>query len=419
MKNDGYNFLKNIEKPLAIIFGNDSVSILGLIRNFQKGNIPTIVLTSKTKKQIFSFSKYCISITCPDPIINEKEFIDFLLNIGKEIKLKGVLFPTNDNDLYLLLKHRALLEEYFIFPIADLNIVDKLLNKHKFYMTLEELDIPHPKTYFPNTVDELSKISEEISFPCIIKPAYSGYFRYDFQKKFFIVRNKEELKQYFTIGINRNHKLIIQEIILGNTNNQYGLNAFYDKNHNSHGIFMYNKIREWPDFGGVGCYLESVEIPELEKITTSLIKNINYYGIVDVEFKKDPKDNTYKLIEINPRVWLENSLPTRYGLNIPYLAYIQTIGKNEEKCIFSKNSVKWFNLYEDVPAVLYNIKKGTLNFNEWIKSYKGKKEYAIFTGDDPLPAFVLFVNFIFIDFPFFLIRYIKRHLFKKRTKNSL
>ena len=136
-------FFKDIEKPIAFVFGDDNVSILGVIRNLGKVNIPSVVLNSKKKRQIFSFSKYCINIVCPDPVNNEKKFIDFLLDLGKKLKVKGVLFPTSDIHVYKLLKHRTLLEEYFIFPVAELNVVEKLLDKTNFYLRLTSWDHRH------------------------------------------------------------------------------------------------------------------------------------------------------------------------------------------------------------------------------------------------------------------------------------
>jgi len=409
---DYSDFFENIEKPIAFIFGNDNVSILGVIRNLGKADVPCVVLNSKKKRQIFSFSRYGENIVCPDSTTDEKKFIDFLLNIGKKLKTKGVIFPTSDIDVHILLKHRDILEKYFIFPMAELNVVNMLLDKHNFYTLLEQFGIPHPKTYFPKNIDELHQIFEKISYPCIVKPAFSGYFRRDFQGKFFIAKNREEIIQYYKKVVEKNHKLIIQEIIPGESNNQYGLNAYYNQNYKPHGLFIYNKIRELPIFGGIGCYLQNVEIPELERITTSLIKKIKYYGIVDVEFRKDPRDGLFKCIEINPRIWFQNSFPTYFGMNIPYIVYMNVIGKNVDGVKPSKDIVKWFHLYEDIFSAFKYLKTGTMTLNEWIKSYSGKKMHAIFTWDDPLPAFVSFINFIFIELPYFLIRKLKRNHIK-------
>ena len=413
---DDFNFVENIEKPIALVFGNDNIAVLEVTRNLGKMNIPTVVVTPRKSRQLFSFSKYCSYIICPDLKTDEKKYIDFLLDFGKKLKTKGVLFPTSDIDLHVLLKYRTPLEKYFIYPMAELDIVDKLLDKDKFYTLLDQYNIPHAKTYFPNNIEELYQISEKITLPCIIKPAYSGYFRRDFEIKFFIARTKDQIIQYYNIVSKRNHKLIIQEIIPGDAKQMYGFNTYYDQNYNPHGIFMYNRIREWPIFAGNGCYLQSVDVPELERITTQLIKKINYYGIVDAEFKKDPRDELFKLIEINPRIWLQNSFPTRCGINIPYIAYMIALDQKMVDIKVSKIGVKWLNLREDIFSAIQSLKNRTLSCRDWLGSYKGENDYAIFKRNDPLPAVIKFIDFSIIEFPRVLIRKLKKSFQMKVKK---
>ena len=58
-------------------------------------------------------------------------------------------------------------------------------------------------------------------------------------------------------------------------------------------------------------------IPELEQYGSVLLKEIGYYGLSEVEFKKDPRDGRYKLLEINARTWLWHSLAIRCGVDFP------------------------------------------------------------------------------------------------------
>jgi predicted ATP-grasp superfamily ATP-dependent carboligase len=158
---------------------------------------------------------------------------------------------------------------------------------------------------------------------------------------------------------------------------------------------MYRRIRDWPQRFGNGCLIESVYEPELEEITTRLIKKIGYHGIVDVEFKKDARDDSFKIIEINPRCWMQNSFPTRCGINFPYMAYMDAIGKDFEKQIYNGKHIKWLFMPQDVLSILQLIRQGDLTFKNCIKSLQGSKEYGIFSSDDPLPFFVLLSNLIF------------------------
>ena len=263
----------------------------------------------------------------------------------------------------------------------------RFLNKQKFNTELEKQGIVHPKSFSTNDKTDIKEIAEKIRYPCIVKPASSEFFRLDFNTKFFMVETKKQLMEKYTKAVSRNHEVIIQEVIPGDAGHMYGFNTYYTKKFESYGNFVFRRIRQWPPFSGNGILIENVEKPELEKIITSLIKKIKYHGIVDAEFKIDPRDNTINLIEINPRCWMQVSLPLRCRINLPYTAYLDVLDKKIEKINPSKDTTKWLFFYQDLPAALKDIKDNNLTFRDWILSYKGKKEYAIFSWEDPLPFF--------------------------------
>jgi predicted ATP-grasp superfamily ATP-dependent carboligase len=205
--------------------------------------------------------------------------------------------------------------------------------------------------------------------------------------KVFVAKSNEELKNGYNRAIAKNHAMMIQEIIPGGVNEMHGFNAYYDHNHIPIGKFMYKRIREWPHNYGNGCLIENIQLPELEEIITPLIKKIKYYGIVDVEFKKDYRDGLFKIIEINTRFWMQNSFPTRCGINLPYIAYCDAVNISIKKPLLKNEKIKWLYLSDDIRSSLKSMRNRTLSLHDWVISYQGKKEYALFAKDDPLPFF--------------------------------
>jgi predicted ATP-grasp superfamily ATP-dependent carboligase len=380
------NLIKTTKEPFAFILGKYATTGLGVARCFGRENISVLWLDSNLYQAGF-LSKYCEGVLCPHILENEKEYVDFLLDIGKKINDKGVLFPISDIEVQVILKNKSKLEQYFHIPIADLNYTEILLNKQKFYQTLEKNKIPHPKTYFPNDVSNVYEICNNITFPCIIKPYHSEEFRISFNIKFFSINSMEELIKYYKQSIENNLKVMIQEIIPGDATHMYGYNAYFDENINPIGSFGYTRVREWPPISGNGVLIKNAISDEFENMITPYIKKINYHGIVDAEIKKDSRDKTYKLIEINPRCWMQVAFPMRYGINIPYIAYQDALGKIVNVINLNKEQINWLFGYQDISSAFYNIKKGNLSLGQWICSYKGKKEYSIFSWNDPLPFF--------------------------------
>jgi len=386
--------IKPIDEPIAFILGKYATTGLGVSRCFGEKRIPVLWFDSNPK-QVGSLSKYCKGVVCPHPKNNEKEYVDFLLSVGEKLIHKGVLFPIGDIEVSVILKHRIKLEQYYYIPVSDLKITEILLNKQKFYQTLEKQGIPHPKTYFSQDDAELKSMSKELKYPCIVKPTHSEEFRLVFNTKFFRVESQQELLQKYHKATSKNQEVMIQEIIPGDATHMYGFNAYYNKAFKPNGVFMYRRIREWPPVSGNGVLIENVVIPELEHIVSPFIKNINYCGIIDAEFKKDPRDKKFKLIEINPRCWMQISFPLACGVNLPHIAYLDALGKDMMDMVPRKEQAKWLFMFQDIPSSLKGMVNGELSLRKWIRSYKGKKAYAIFAWDDPAPFFLGFVRILF------------------------
>jgi len=398
------NLIKKINEPIAIVI-NCYVTGLSVIRNLGRQGVPVIGL-DPNPIQIGFFSKYCIGIQCPDPYKNENEFTQFLISLGETLNEKGVLFPCDDMYSLIILKNRKELEKYFYFIMPEEDISLNLINKHIFYKTLEKLGIDHPKNYYKSDFNEIFEIFEKIKFPCYIKPVYSSFFKKDFDVKMFIANNKKELLFYYKKATEKNHEVIIQEFIPGYIDDNYCLNAYYNKDFEPIGIFSSKRRREWPIMRGCGCLIEKISDTELIEKITYLMKNIGYFGIIDAEFKLDLRDNKFKLIEINARPWMQIGLCSKFGINHCYIAYLDAIGKKYDFKLIESNYYKWLFFYDDIKASITMALKNQVTFKEWIKSLKGKKEYAFFSKDDLLP-FIIYTSKLILKSPIYYLSQFK------------
>jgi len=55
--------------------------------------------------------------------------------------------------------------------------------------------------------------------------------------------------------------------------------------------------------GGPSTVAESIYDEELKRQGLLLLEALNWHGVAMVEFKKDSRDNEFKLMEINPKFW--------------------------------------------------------------------------------------------------------------------
>lgn len=112
---------------------------------------------------------------------------------------------------------------------------------------------------------------------------------------------------------------------------------------------------------------------------------MNYRGFAGVEFKRDSRDGTYQLIEVNGRTEITVEIVIASGVDMPWIAYRNLIGEKIQEVHEFKEGVKWFNFEHDLMAYSQYRAKGELTFYEWIKAYRGKKCFATFSFSDLRP----------------------------------
>ncbi len=384
------NFVKKQDKPIAFVLYLGGTG-LGVIRSLGRQGIPVIGL-DPDPTQVGHFSKYCKGIVCPDPEKNEILCIDFLMKLGEQLNTRGVLIPAADKYVLAIARHSKKLEKYYRIPMAQPHTIETLVDKGKFYSLLEEMNLPHPKTYYPKDMLDVERIVNEVAFPCIIKPVFSHKFFSTFRVKAFKANSTDELLKSYIRAKKDDQEIVIQELIPGVNTDNYIVNAYFNQISEPLGIFTHRVVRQYPLNLGTSPHTVSVWIPEIAEMCISFLKKIKYQGLMDADIRRDPRDNKFKFIEINARVGWQSSLAMRCGVNLSYLAYMDAIGKDNKTTPPQREGIKWLYMFDDLRSSAMSMLRGQLSPISYMKSLRGEKEYAIFAWDDPYPFFVSFPN---------------------------
>ena len=365
----------------------DHVQALGIIRSLGRRGIPVYLLHDK-HLCISRFSRYTKQfIKTPKPS-DESKFVNFMIELARKRGVEGwILMPTNDAAVYTLSRHKEILEGYYRVSTPCWDVVKYAYNKKLTYQLAEKIGIPIPETFYPENMEELYEILPDIRFPVIIKPAIVDRFYKKTKKKVFKANTKEELVQAYIKAshIIDSSEILVQEVIPGSPDNLYSFCSFF-KNGEVMGMCIGRRRRQRPmDFGDASTFVESVYVPELVDLGKRLLRAIGYYGLSEIEFKKDVRDGEFKLLEINARTWLWHSLAIRCGVDFPYLLYEDLRGENFKLRTFFKENVRFIHIYTDLGVAIMEILKGNMTLREYLSSLKGEKEFAVFSFNDPLP----------------------------------
>ena len=371
-------------KEGAIVIGGHFQG-LGLIRALASRGVRVVLIDNETSAG--RFSRYVEKFFYCPSVLEEKEFLEFLIWLGTKKGLSGwVIFPTDDETVSLLSRHRKKLAEIFRVTTPEWDIVKYVYNKKLSYPLAKKIGLSIPETFYPEKIEDLS--SFDLSFPVIIKPAVMRNFFRKTGKKVFLARNYSELKIMYrkATEIIEPSEVLIQELIPDVAHHLYSFCPFF-KDKKVLGRVIAQRIRQHPmDFGHASTLVKTVNIPELEILGTRFLSAINYYGLCEVEFIQDPRDGKFKFLEVNPRIWGWHTIAVRAGVNLPYLVYLDMMDKAVGKDSF-KTGVKWIRLITDTPTALSEILKKRLGLYSYLKSLKGINEFAVFSFSDPLPFF--------------------------------
>jgi len=343
------------------------------------------------ERSIARFSRYTTHFVHVDDLRDEHATIENVLAAGRRLGLHGwVLYPTREETVAAFSRHRERLESQFRVPTPAWETVRWAWDKRNTYRLAEELGIPTPRTWYPADVAGLEEIED---FPVAIKPAIKERFVYATKAKAWRADNRAELVKRFSraaeiVGPGESPgEVMVQELIPGDGGQQFAYCAFF-KDGRSLGSMVARRWRQHPpEFGRASTFVETTELPLLETLSELFLRRIEYYGLVELEYKLDPRDGLYKLLDVNPRTWGYHTLGPRAGVDFPYLLFADQLGAALDPCR-AASGVRWIRLVTDLPVGVLEILGGRLDGRSYLRSLRSANTESVFSRDDPLPGLV-------------------------------
>jgi predicted ATP-grasp superfamily ATP-dependent carboligase len=374
-----------MKKPSVIIV-EGHVQGLSNLRSIAELGVITWVIDKK--KCIASASKYCSHfLQCPDFITTE--FTEFLMKIGEQYDLKNcLLIPSNDHAVYNIASNKTRLSKHYKIVGFDIDIIDIIYDKSKLLHLAEREGVAIPATQYFTSNSE--KLQNSISLPVLTKGRHGLTFYKTIGKKALISTSEEQLKNDLA-SIEQKLPLIetfTQEVIPFDGKNKTISFTAYSENGEIKTFWMGEKLREHPIQFGTATLAVSIRNEECLKQSQVLLKSLNYTGVCEIEYLLDPRNNKYKLIEINPRTWLWVGLAKECGIDYAKILYHRA---NDIPYDFKTEyslGIMWYNPITDLVYSTIAIFKGKLSVFSYIRTlFAPKKINAFFHKGDLKPGF--------------------------------
>lgn len=368
----------------AIVIGGDFQG-LGIARSLGRRGVPICIIDDEPS--IARYSRYATHSIRVKDLRDHHKTIDALMNVGRRLNLKGwVLYPTRDETVAALSLHRKVLSEWFRVPTPDWETIKWAWDKRNTYKLAQDIGIPCPKTWFPQTLEDVRKINAR--FPLILKPAIKEHFVYTAKAKAWQVNDLKELVARFqeAMVFVPPGEMMVQDLIPGGSSEQqFGCCVFFSEGQ-SLGTMLAHYVRSHPpDFGRCSTFVETLDLPKLEELSVRFLRAIGYYGLAEVEFRRDPRDGEFKLLDVNARSWGYHSLGAAAGVDFPHMLFEDQLGRSV-KSVRARPGVKWLRWVTDLPVGIHGFFLKRWGLLEYIKSVKESDTEAVFDARDPIPS---------------------------------
>ncbi|WP_223896301.1 carboxylate--amine ligase [Lactobacillus huangpiensis] len=309
-----------------ILLGSD-INVYGMARSFNEAYGISVKALADSQLAATRYSKI-VSVELHHGFSEDPTFIEVMreqMKIYQDHEEPVILISCGDGYSELLAKHKEELEQVFVVPYVDYDLLQKLISKENFYQIAEECGLPYPKTKIVTMADYKAENYLELPFgyPMELKPEDPVSWldvQFEGRKKAFTIHNETELRDIVTkIYENGYHEdLILQDFIPGDDSNMRVLNAYVDKEHHIKMMCMGHPLLEDPTPQSIGNYMAILPDydEKLYEQVESFLEKINYTGMANFDIKYDTRDGKYKFFEINLRQGRSSFYVTLNGYNL-------------------------------------------------------------------------------------------------------
>jgi D-aspartate ligase len=357
----------------AVVVDVGWVNGLAAIRSLGRAGARVLALDHRRGALGFR-SRYAEPVLTPDPQ-DEEAFVSFLA--GLELDAPAPLFATHDEPLNAIARAAGRLGERFLYPFPRWELLSRIQDKRSQLEAAEAAGIPVPRTAHPGSAGEARIAAEELGWPVLVKPSSTEGFKRRFGKQAFRCETGAEVERAYRDA--EPYTPMIQEVVPGGDGELYTLGSYLARGGEPLGVFCGRKLRQTP--AGVGtCRVgEAIWVEEVVEQGLMLLRALDFHGLSQVEFKRDARDGSFRLMEVNPRLWQWHGLASACGVDLPVIAYRDLTGERLEPVSANGSRKRW--------AI-------TLLAGEQPAPQRPPYVDAVFARDDLKPALVQVARFL-------------------------
>jgi len=343
------------------------VNGLAAIRSLGRAGVRVFAVDHRPSALGFR-SRYGERALVPNVAEDEDAFVAAVRELADRADGPLVVIPTHDPGLNALARN---LDESFLAPFPAWDVLAAVQSKREQLERALAAGVDVPETRHPRSIDEARAAAVEVGLPALVKPSDHVGFKRRFRRQGFRCDTAAEVADAYARA--EEFEPMIQEFVPGGDDALYTVGSYLARDGRPLGVFSGRKLLQTPPGVGTCRIGEAAWVEEAVDAALRLLRAFGFYGISQVEFKRDPRDGRFKLMEINPRLWQWHGLAAACGVDIPRIAYDDLTGVSAREFGMNGGGKRW--------AI-------TLMAGERPAVPRLPYVDAVWALDDPKPAFV-------------------------------
>jgi predicted ATP-grasp superfamily ATP-dependent carboligase len=285
--------------PPAVVLDVSFVNGLEAIRSLAAAGAPVIAVDHRRSALGFR-SRLAHHFLAPDPV-DEAAYTAFLAELAdREFSEPAVVLPTHDAPLAVVARNASRLAAYQL-PGSGWDVLEPLQRKRHQYAVAEAAGIGVPRTFAVDGEEEVRAAAATLSYPAVVKPGDPIPFKRRFGRPVIVCRTPVELVEAWREAAEC--EPLLQEVVPGDDATLWTVGSYTDASGAALGLCCGRKLVQMPRGFGTCRVGEARWRDDVVEEALTLLRALGYHGIAQTEFRLDPRDGRFKLMEVNPRLW--------------------------------------------------------------------------------------------------------------------
>lgn len=315
---------------------------------------------------------------------NPDASIEYLLSLARRLGRQPILLASEEEGAIFMAENKRDLEGAFCIACPSAGLVSALANKRDLSAICEKHLVPTPATLaVPKSRSELEAFAAHATFPVVVK-ALVQWARYPPLRTTIVSDREGLLESYDQLQITERPNVLVQQHIAGE-GSTWMFTGYFNQRAEPLAAFTGRKLRDWPPGCGQATLGVCVRNEALAAEATRFLKAVGYWGPVDMDFRQDPVDGCYRLVDVNPRLGCTFRLfEDPEGLDVPRVLYLD-LTDQPRRAGQPPEGRRWLLEDRDFAASRRQIRNRTLTPSDWIRSLRTVDETAWLARDDLWP----------------------------------